>query len=93
MKKFQYSFLTLFTLFVSGFALADAGLKIPANNPCSTDIQKYCKDVTPGQGRLASCMKDHAAELSSGCKAFGEKIKKEHPEVVKQIESGKKKSS
>jgi hypothetical protein len=38
-------------------------------------------------------MKDHAAELSSGCKAFGEKIKKEHPEVVKQIESGKKKSS
>lgn len=48
----------------------------PANaqtkNPCADDVAKYCKDVTPGGGRLVRCLKQHESELSSECKASQE---------------------
>ena len=40
-----------------------------AKNPCAGDVAKYCKDVTPGGGRLVRCLKQHEAELSPECKA------------------------
>lgn len=36
---------------------------------CRPDIEKFCKDLQPGGGRIASCLRDHANELSAGCKA------------------------
>jgi len=36
---------------------------------CDADIQKFCKDVTPGGGRLVSCLREHESELSADCKA------------------------
>jgi hypothetical protein len=38
-------------------------------NPCADDVQKFCKDVKPGGGRLAKCMKEHEKDLSPQCKA------------------------
>ena len=38
--------------------------------PCQADIQKLCKDVQVGGGRVRECLKSHAAELSAGCKAM-----------------------
>jgi hypothetical protein len=76
----------------STLAFADQ-VKVPANNPCTGDIQKYCSDKVPGTGELAKCMKAHASELSSGCKSFGEEFKKKHPEVVKKAEAKAKKKS
>ena len=35
--------------------------------PCQADIEKFCKDIKPGQGRIAQCIKRHEAELSSAC--------------------------
>jgi hypothetical protein len=35
---------------------------------CNEDIQKFCKDVKPGEGRIIACLKQHEAELSEGCK-------------------------
>ncbi|PIR20983.1 MAG: hypothetical protein COV45_03720 [Deltaproteobacteria bacterium CG11_big_fil_rev_8_21_14_0_20_47_16] len=37
--------------------------------PCKPDIQKFCKDVKRGDGRIINCLKDHGSELSDGCKA------------------------
>ena len=37
-------------------------------NPCADDIAKLCKDVKPGGGRLAKCLKEHENELSPACK-------------------------
>jgi hypothetical protein len=90
MKRIE-RFLILIAFLMANSAIADPP-KVPAHNPCSDDIDKYCSDVTPGGGRLAKCMKDHAAELSSGCKTFGKKYKKEHPEIEKEIENAGKKS-
>ncbi|MGC3999026.1 MAG: cysteine rich repeat-containing protein [Anaeromyxobacter sp.] len=34
---------------------------------CKADVEKLCKDVTPGDGRVAYCLKQHESELSSSC--------------------------
>ena len=41
-------------------------------SPCEEDAKKFCKDVQPGQGRVATCLSQHLEEVSPGCKAsFG----------------------
>ena len=39
-----------------------------AQQVCAEDIQKFCKDVQPGGGRIAKCLKEHACDLSPACK-------------------------
>lgn len=36
---------------------------------CRSDYQTFCAKVSPGGGRIAGCLKEHAAELSAPCKA------------------------
>jgi hypothetical protein len=36
---------------------------------CKTDVNKFCKEIPRGKGRIASCLKSHEAELSDTCKA------------------------
>jgi hypothetical protein len=36
---------------------------------CDADVQKLCKDVKPGGGRVAKCLKANEAQLSPACKA------------------------
>jgi hypothetical protein len=35
---------------------------------CKADVKQFCADVRRGKGAIADCMKDHAADLSDGCK-------------------------
>lgn len=37
---------------------------------CKGDVQKFCKDIKPGQGKLYRCLHEHEAKLSAGCKAW-----------------------
>ena len=40
---------------------------------CEGDVQKLCKDVAPGEGRVATCLKDNESRLSTSCQsAFNE---------------------
>jgi hypothetical protein len=36
---------------------------------CGADAEKYCKEVKPGKGRIAACLKGRQAGLSDACKA------------------------
>jgi hypothetical protein len=36
-------------------------------NECRTELETHCTGVEVGKGRVAQCLKDHAAELSPGC--------------------------
>ena len=38
------------------------------NEPCKADIEKFCKNVQPGQGRIEKCIQRHEAELSPACR-------------------------
>ena len=51
--------------FISSIAFAQ---EMEGKGACRTDVEKFCKDVQPGQGRIAQCMKQHEAELSPACK-------------------------
>jgi len=39
------------------------------NNPqaCRADVEKFCKGVKPGSGRIVKCLKQHESEVSSAC--------------------------
>ncbi len=36
-------------------------------NGCQTEIATYCKDVTPGEGRVLACLYAHQDKLSGKC--------------------------
>ena len=35
---------------------------------CRADVKKNCPGITPGGGRIETCMKDHFADMSDACK-------------------------
>ena len=41
---------------------------------CATDVEKFCKDVPPGHGRVAVCLNEHANDLSATCKPVAQDI-------------------
>lgn len=43
---------------------------------CADDIDKFCKDVQPGRGNMARCLREHKDELSPECKE--EMVKGKH---------------
>lgn len=36
---------------------------------CGAEIDKFCKDVQAGQGRVRQCLMEHESELGEACKA------------------------
>jgi len=36
---------------------------------CKSDADKYCKGITPGAGRILSCLKGREADLTADCRA------------------------
>jgi hypothetical protein len=46
-------------------------------HPCADDIAKFCKDVKPGGGRIANCLKEHEKDLSPACTKRNEEMKME----------------
>ena len=37
-------------------------------NECDDDLEKFCANIEPGQGRLAECLKKNEAKVSGRCK-------------------------
>jgi hypothetical protein len=40
---------------------------VKLENACAKDIKKYCKTVTPGEGRMIYCMQAHEDKISPQC--------------------------
>lgn len=41
---------------------------------CKQDVEKFCSDVEPGQGRLVRCLRQHKDQLSDACKTRGKEV-------------------
>ena len=63
MLKFLSIGATLSFLLVSS-AMAQSGV-----GACAADIKKVCANIEPGNLRIATCVKEHLADLSDVCKA------------------------
>jgi len=77
-------------------AVLSAGLiagndALAAQGPCADDIAKYCKDVKPGGGRLARCLKENEKQLSPACRSSIEESKKKAREAHQACEADARK--
>jgi len=56
--------------------LAESKKKLmEAQQACTGDMEKYCKDVQPGEGRILKCLREHTQELSIACSQEIDKTK------------------
>lgn len=37
---------------------------------CRKDIERFCKGVAPGEGRVGTCLHEHFKKLSKTCRRF-----------------------
>ena len=58
-----------------------APIAFAQEGPCAADAKKFCKDMQPGGGRIAQCMKQHEAELSQACKDHHKMMKADMDKV------------
>jgi len=68
MKKSYLVFWVVTMFLVSGIpAIAGDNLVQTVVNGCKKELDTYCKDVTPGQGRGLACLYAHGDKLSGKC--------------------------
>ena len=48
-------------------AVAGENLVQTVTNGCKVELEKYCKDVTPGEGRVLACLYAYGDKLSPKC--------------------------
>lgn len=74
--KHAFSLAAPLTVFFATAALA-------AQGPCADDIDKLCKDVTPGGGKVLACLKANESSVSPTCKEHLREVKQKLKAVQK----------
>ena len=62
-------------VFVPALALAEPG---PMHGACMNDVKTLCGSIEPGRDHIRECMKEHRADLSTGCKEAIDARRLEH---------------
>lgn len=81
-----------------GLSAAQAAEDVRAD-ACRAEVQKYCKDVKPGGGRMLQCLKAHDGDLSPSCRermaegrkrmeSFAQACKADVEKLCKGVEPG-----
>ena len=66
----------LVLLSTTSFAATDTDdMKTSLRQACQNDMQQFCNDITPGEGRMMACLKSHEDKLSTGCKQEWQSLK------------------
>ncbi|HVN23423.1 MAG TPA: cysteine rich repeat-containing protein [Syntrophorhabdales bacterium] len=58
---------SLTLLFVGNLLAVDIGPVETAVDDCRKDIEMYCNNIRPGEGRLLACLYAHKDQLAPGC--------------------------
>jgi len=71
MKKYKFCLPTIFVMIGLIFTITSANaqqdLLETVADGCKMEIEKYCGQVTPGQGRILACLFAHGDKLSAKC--------------------------
>jgi len=68
MRRFVVLFLIMGgVLLVVNSVWAQQGLIETVANGCKAEMEKYCSNVTPGEGRMLACLYAHEDKLSGRC--------------------------
>jgi hypothetical protein len=66
--KLKFTMLVAATMLLPiGHAAAQDTVMDYVMNACAADMEKYCSQVTPGEGRLLHCAAAHEDKLSGQC--------------------------
>ncbi len=68
MKRFGIGLVSLgWLLFLVTPGMAQQSLTETVANGCKAELEKYCSNVTPGEGRVLACLYAHNDKLSGRC--------------------------
>ena len=67
MKRIAMTLTTLLLMFAGSAAMAQDTLIEFLVEACEADLEQYCSQVTPGEGRLLHCMAAHEDKISGRC--------------------------
>ena len=69
MKRLGICLLTLgWLLLLINPVMAQERLVESVATGCKAELEKYCSNVTPGEGRLLECLQKNDAKVSNRCK-------------------------
>ena len=73
------------SLLLVAFLVCSSMVYLPAKarsaGPCEETVAKFCKDLTPGGGRIMKCLNDHQDAQSIACKDWLDDQKKSLKEL------------
>ena len=67
MKRIAMTLTTLLLMLAGSLAMAQETLLDYLVEACEADLEQYCSQVTPGEGRLLHCMAAHEDKISGRC--------------------------
>lgn len=67
LNKTIIKLIAVVALFIGPQVMAQESLLEHVVNACESDIQNYCSQVTPGNGRMLHCMAAHEDKISGQC--------------------------
>ncbi len=67
MRVIRFVPVVLFACAIAGSASAQTNVVDMVQKACSSEIDSYCSNVTPGNGRMLACFFAHEDKLSGQC--------------------------
>jgi hypothetical protein len=59
-----------------------------AKEICAGDTEKFCKEIQPGEGRIAKCLNEHIQEISPDCREKVRGLKQRMAEKKSEKQTG-----
>jgi hypothetical protein len=69
MEMYKAKYVTIIVLSAGFLSLSGLGsmAAAPSFQYCKADIQRLCKGMMPGGGKIMNCLKAHENDLTVGC--------------------------